>query len=59
MEPIDLSHFLPTSWISHQKIHRDETMAFLTIEAKIPPNFPNVPIETLILKKSFLGNMIG
>ena len=34
-------------------------MAFLTIEAKILPNFPNVPIETLILKKSFLGNMIG
>ena len=34
-------------------------MAFLTIEAQIPSNFPNVPIETLILKKSFLGNMIG
>jgi hypothetical protein len=34
-------------------------MTFLITEIKITSNFSNVPIETLILKKSFLGNMIG
>jgi 1-deoxy-D-xylulose 5-phosphate reductoisomerase len=33
-------------------------MTFLIIETKIPFNFSNVPIETLILKKSIVGNMI-
>ena len=33
-------------------------MTFLITETKIASNFSNVPIETLILKKSFVGNMI-